>query len=105
LLAEDQIVALFAGAAAESRYLRRRVRIGMERDYHAAMDLGSYFFPSSRTLGAFLRYTESRARDLVEFKWRAISSVAHELLKHKKPNYQQVVAAIRTEPRRPSRHN
>jgi hypothetical protein len=93
--AEQRMIELFAGAAAESRYLRHHVSTGWEHDLRVAHDYASCFCGSSRTTSAFLEYTRCAAADLVRSHWWVVAIVARELIRHRELSYDNVQEAIR----------
>ena len=77
---QEEIVALLAGAAAEKRFAGRAHHRAAASDYDAAADLALRLVASSRSANALLKWLGIVSEDLVEFRWREIVAVAHELL-------------------------
>lgn len=91
---EAIIASLLAGQIAEAKFLGRPVHSGMESDYQSAVEHTSYLFGSNKTMQAYLTFTSSLARDVVNSYWWAVKVVAEELLVRKLMNYNEVVDAL-----------
>jgi hypothetical protein len=97
-LAERRIVIRLAGEAAENLHLGRGAG-GAWPDDEAARRLAHKLFRSEKVTGAYLRFCEERACEIVESLWWAVSAVAEALAERKELNAAQcsevIVAAAR----------
>jgi ATP-dependent Zn protease len=94
---ECHIVVSLAGHIAESKFLGKHPRYGMESDDYHAIDMADYLDGSSKTRTAFLHYCWSQSDDLMVRFSRQVKAVAVSLLKHRKLGFADVIAL--TDPR------
>jgi hypothetical protein len=97
-LVEKHIISTLAAQIAETKFLGKRPRYGMQGDNRSAVDLAFSRCGSDRTAEAYLHYCWCVAEDHVNLLWPQISAVAESLLAQKSLTWADVCAVAAKTP-------
>jgi len=87
-----EILILFAGGAAETRFGGRRNFVGARKDRSSAINLAGLLYSDTAELEAYLRWLAIRADNLLKRPgtWEAVEAIAGGLLERRKLTGRQV---------------
>ena len=96
-LAEDYIIGLLAGHAAERRYnprLAKRQVVQSHGDHKQALDIADYMCSSAKAVDAYLNWLSVAADDLIHGAWDFVETIAKALIERRTLNAAEIAALL-----------